>query len=175
MNHPAHAYRQFSVQGATPLSLVVMLYDGVIAALLKSVTAIEAHDIQDKCLHLNRAQAIILQLEGTLNMELGGEAAQTLKAFYLYSRGQVLKANIENSAKILRALIEKFTTVREAWYEADQRPSAAPLTRNRAGSSREAWNEAPEAERPSPSAPVEEDSPYASSDVLESRSWRLTG
>ena len=71
MNHPAHAYRQFSVQGATPLGLVVMLYDGAIAALQRAVTAIEAHDIPKKCNHLNRAQAIIVQLEGTLNFGAG--------------------------------------------------------------------------------------------------------
>jgi flagellar secretion chaperone FliS len=126
MNHPAHAYRQFSVQGATPLGLVVMLYDGAIAALRRAATAIEAHDIQAKCNQLNRALAIITQLEGTLNMELGGKVAQTLKTFYLYSRGEAMKANIENSAEILRSLIEKFTTVREAWYQADHQPAPSP-------------------------------------------------
>ena len=151
MNHPAHAYRQFSVQGATPLGLVVMLYDGVIAAMQRAVTAIEAHDIQKKCEHLNRALAIILQLEGTLNMELGGEVAQTLKALYLYARGQAIKANIENSAAILRALIEKFSTVREAWYQADHQPLTSPTT------------------------PPREESPRAPSPTLKPGSWRLSG
>jgi flagellar protein FliS len=125
MNHPAQAYRQFSVEGATPLGLVVMLYDAAIAAMLRAVAAIETHDIEAKCKHLNRAQAIITQLEGTLNMELGGEVAKTLKALYLYARGQAMKANIENSAEILRSLIEKFTTVREAWYQADHQPASS--------------------------------------------------
>ena len=151
MNHPAHAYRQFSVQGSTPLGLVVMLYDGAIAAMLRAVTAIEAHDIQTKCNHLNRALAIITQLEGTLNMELGGEVAQTLKAFYLYARGQAMKANIENSPEMLRSLIEKFTTLREAWYEADHRPT------------------------PSAAAPAGEGSGRAPAPPRESGSWRLTG
>lgn len=76
MRHPAQAYRQLSVQGATPLGLVVMLYDGAIASLQRTITAIEAHDIPQKCTHLNRAQAIILQLEGTLNFAVGGEVAR---------------------------------------------------------------------------------------------------
>src|ERR1035438_5553631 len=115
MRHPALAYRQLSVQGATPLGLVVMLYDGAIAAMQRAVIAIEAHDIPKKCTHLNKAQAIILQLEGTLNHEVGGEVAQTLQALYVHARAQMLKANIENSSEILRSLIEKITTVREAW------------------------------------------------------------
>ena len=151
MNHPAHTYRQFSVQGATPLGLVVMLYDGAIAALQRAVTAIEDHDIQKKCHHLNRALAIIVQLEGTLNMELGGEVAQTLKAFYGYARAQAMKANIENSSEILRSLIEKFSTVREAWYEADHRPSPPPTT------------------------PASERSLHAPSPTPKSGSWRISG
>jgi flagellar protein FliS len=128
MRNPAHAYRQFSVQGASPLALVVMLYDGAITALRRAVTAIEAHDIQRKCDHLNRALAIILQLEGTLNFELGGEVAQTLQSLYMYSRGQIMKANVENSAPILLSLIEKISMVREAWYEADHRTSPSSPT-----------------------------------------------
>ena len=91
MSHPAHAYRQFSVQGATPLGLVVMLYDGAIAAMQRAITAIEARDIQKKCAHLNRALAIIAQLEGTLNFELGGEVAKTLKSLYMFARTELPK------------------------------------------------------------------------------------
>jgi flagellar protein FliS len=122
MKNPALAYRQLSVQSATPIGLVVMLYDGAIAALQQAITAIEARDISKKCTQLNRALAIILQLEGTLNFEAGGEVAQTLKGLYTHARGQMLKANIDNSPEILRPLVERLSAVREAWYEADHRP-----------------------------------------------------
>jgi flagellar protein FliS len=121
MNHPALTYRQLSVEGATPLGLVVMLYDGALAALLRAIAAIESHDIEKKCRHLNRALAIIIQLEGTLNFEQGGEVAQNLNAFYAYARTQMTKANVENSAPILRSLIEHLTTLRDAWREAERR------------------------------------------------------
>ena len=150
MNHPAHTYRQFSVQGATPLGLVVMLYDSAIVFLRRAIAAMEANDIQQRCDHLKRALAIIAQLEGTLNMELGGEVAQTLKSFYLYSRAQAMKAHIESSAEILRSLIEKFSTVREAWYEAEH------------------------GQKPSPSSPpASEDYSGAPSPPRESGSWRM--
>jgi len=136
VNHPAHTYRQFSVQGATPLGLVVMLYDGAIAAMQRTIMAIEAHDIQKKCRHLKRAMAIILQLEGTLNFELGGEVAQNLAYFYAYARTQTTKANIENSPEILRSLIEKFATLRDAWHQADYGLSTSPAAPASAGSSR---------------------------------------
>ena len=126
MRHPAHSYRQFSVQGASPLGLVVMLYDGAIASMQRAITAMEANHISEKCSHLNRALAIIAQLEGTLNFERGGEVAQTLKRFYDYSRTQALKANLENSPEILRALVRHFASVREAWHQAEH--GASPST-----------------------------------------------
>lgn len=122
MKNPAVAYRQFSVQGATPLGLVVMLYDGAIAALQRAIAAIDADDISAKCAELNRALAIFAQLEGTLNFEQGGEVARTLMSLYAYCRVEVLKANLENSAEVLRTLIDKVTMVREAWYQADRLP-----------------------------------------------------
>ena len=128
-----------------------MLYDGAIAAMRQAVAAIEAHDIPKKCIHLNRALAIIAQLEGTVDFERGGEVAQTLKNLYIYARAQALKANIENSPEILRSLIEKFSTVREAWYQADHLPS------------------------PSPTATPNEESSRAPSPTRESGSWRLSG
>lgn len=121
MKHPARTYRQLSVQGATPLGLVVMLFDGAIAVLLRAIDAIKAHDIEEKCRHLNRALAVIIQLEGTLNFQQGGEIARNLESFYAYSRDQVMKANIQNSADILRALTEHWATLRDAWQEGEQR------------------------------------------------------
>jgi flagellar protein FliS len=128
-----------------------MLYDGAISFMQRAATAIETHDISMKCTNLNRAQAIIMQLEGTLDFEVGGEVAQTLKALYVYARAQMLKANIENSSEILRSLIEKFSTVREAWYQADHLPS------------------------PSPTTLASEGSPYEATPTRESGSLRLSG
>jgi len=121
MKNPALAYRQLSVQGASPMGLVVMLYDGAIATLSEAIAAIEAHDIERKCRHYRRALAIIIQLEGTLNFELGGEVASDLQSFYTYARAQIMKANIQNSAEIGRSLLEHFTTLRNAWREGERR------------------------------------------------------
>jgi flagellar protein FliS len=105
-----------------------MLYDGAITFFERAIAAMEAHDIEKKCHHLNRALAIIAQLEGSLNFELGGEVAQTLGTFYTYARAQALKAHTENSPEILRSLIENFTTVGEAWREGERRLAAQGTT-----------------------------------------------
>jgi flagellar secretion chaperone FliS len=174
MSHPAHAYRQFAVRGATPLSLVVMLYDGAIASMRRAAAAIDAHDVQQKCTDLNRALAIIAQLEGTLNFELGGEVAQTLKALYVYSRAEMLKANLENSPQILRSLVEKFATVREAWYEADHRVPDPPSVSAREGFIGGTPPQPSREPEPVPSERAVERSPYSPSPSVERRSWDLS-
>jgi flagellar protein FliS len=147
-----------------------MLYDGAIAALQQASEALTAGDVAKKCAHLNRASAMIAQLEGTLNFELGGEVAKTLKSLYVYARGQILKGNIENSPEVLHALVEKFSTVREAWHEADRRPpepAAAP------GSEEAAGEEEPvqPASRPKHAG---YGSPYAPASAVQPGSLRMT-
>jgi flagellar protein FliS len=120
-----------------------MLYDGAITFLQRAIAAMEAGNIQMKCNNLNRALAIIVQLEGSLNFEQGGEVAQTLKSFYVYARAQAMKAHAENSPETLRALIENFTTVRDAWRAGERRlaTQGASLAAN-GGSGRTDWSDA---------------------------------
>jgi len=172
MKHPISTYRQFSVQGSTPLGLVVMLYDGAIAALQRMITAMEAHNVPEKCNHLNRALAIVAQLEGTLNFEQGGEVARTLKSLYVYARTQAAK--LENSPAMLRSLIAKLTSVRTAWYEADHRGAGSPEAPPAADSARP--GQAP-THKPSPSRTrAFQDEAYggdSSPAGAESGSWRI--
>ena len=131
MNQPILTYRQLSVQGATPVGLVVMLYDGAIAAMQRAINAIAANDIEKKCAHLNRALSIVAQLEGTLDFEHGGEVAQSLKQLYVHARARMLQANIENSKKLLASLAQQFATVREAWEQVDRpNPPVPPPASN---------------------------------------------
>jgi len=100
--------------------------------------------------------------------------AQTLKALYVYARGQMLKANIENSPETLQSLIEKLRTVREAWYEADHRPAAAAATPAAEGSAGEARPPAPRRNQYISSGSAPEDSPYGPSTDGNSSSWDLS-
>ena len=125
MKNPAYAYRQHAVQGASPVSLIVMLYDGAISSLQRAKSAMEAREIEKKVAHLNRALEILCQLEGSLDFERGGKVAQTLKQFYTYARNRALQASIQNSPDMLTALVKNLSTLREAW-EQIARPSVPP-------------------------------------------------
>jgi flagellar protein FliS len=125
MTHPALTYRQLAVQGATPVGSIVMLYDGAIGAMQRGIGAMEACDVEKKCAHLNRALAIIVYLEGILNLAQGGEIAQNLKRFYVHARTSLLQASIKNSKEILASLIQQFSELREAWQEVEAQGSSS--------------------------------------------------
>ena len=124
MNHPAASYRQVAAQSASGVGLVVMLYDGAIAALDRATAALEAGEIERKCAQLNRALAILVQLEGVLDFEQGGDVAQRLKLFYVHARAQILRANIRNSKEVFLTLIRQLQELREAWRKLDHLSSA---------------------------------------------------
>ena len=128
MNHPARTYRQFSVQGATPLGLVVMLYDRAIADLQRAIEAVEAHNIEQRTKHLNHFLSVIVQLEGSLDHERGGQVAKNLARFYRFARAQAFNAAVKNSKEILGQLLEHFSTLRDAWREGEGRLTAQSIS-----------------------------------------------
>jgi hypothetical protein len=98
--------------------------------------------------------------------------AQTLKALYVYARAQAMKANLENSPETLRSLIEKFTTVRDAWYEADRRPQASPAPP--AGEGGEIATLEPAAQGPSAPSSPRRPSAYGPTVETEGGSWNIS-
>ena len=123
MRNAVATYRQLAVEGARPLELVVMLYDRAIVDLERAMTAVEAHDIEQRTKHLNHFLYVIAELEGSLNHEHGGQVADDLARFYKSARAQALNTAIKNSKEILTELSQHFATLRDAWREAERRPA----------------------------------------------------
>ena len=95
---PWDSYRKVATQTATPGFLVLMLYDGAIAFLERALAGFDGPDPAQVNQAVNnnilRAQAIICELNATLNMEAGGEIAVNFRRLYqLFSlpppRGQL--------------------------------------------------------------------------------------
>jgi flagellar protein FliS len=98
-----------------------MLFDRAIVDLQRAMSAVEAHDIEQRTKHLNHFLGVIAQLEGSLDHELGGPVAKNLATFYDYARAQALHAAVNNSKEILSDLSEHFSALRDAWREGEYR------------------------------------------------------
>jgi len=120
----AGLYSQGLAQGASPLGLVVALYDTILRDLRRAADAIARGDIQTRTFELNHALRVIAELENVLDHQRGGTVAAQLKQFYVVTRSMILNAGILNSRAALQQLFEIFSTMRQAWYQAEQKVAA---------------------------------------------------
>lgn len=125
--HGALAYRQIQAESSTsPLELVVMLYDGALAALGQAREAMARKDAVAKGRAMSKALSIVGHLQNTLDMDQGREVAAQLDGLYTYVTGRLLEANIKGVVDPIDESIALLTTVRDAWAQAAASPAVRP-------------------------------------------------
>ena len=118
-------YREAVVRGASPLRLVICLYEQAIDDLRRAGLALEKGDIEERTRKINHALLVIAQLQRSLDMERGGRVAKNLEWFYNLVRAGLFEAQVRQSPSILERQISQLALVREAWQEVE-RATAAP-------------------------------------------------
>src|SRR5512140_295149 len=113
----ASRYREVAVQTANPLQLVVMLYDGAIQALKEAQDHIGRKDIPSRARCINRAVAIVSELQACLNFGDGGGVAHSLDRLYTYMKQQIFKGNLEMSREPLAEVVTLLENLRSAWSQ----------------------------------------------------------
>ena len=126
MRNPRAEYQRRAVEGASPVGLVVLLYDRAITALMRALDAVVANDIEQRVHELNTVLAILAELEGTLDFERGRAVAPQLQTLYAVVRSRVLTASIEHSQPILGELVLQMTGLRDAWQQVDRTTTIRP-------------------------------------------------
>lgn len=115
-------YRNSSISGASPIGLMIALFDRLVADLQRASAAIRRGDIEGRCAELNHAALIVGRLESWLDVESGGEPARDLARFYAHLRAKMLAASAQQSAEILESEIGLILHVRSAWQQLDLMP-----------------------------------------------------
>jgi flagellar protein FliS len=118
------AYQEAAVRNANPIDLVIMLYDILARDLHSAIEAMEAGNIELRSAKLKHGFLALQQLEGSLNMD-GGEMATSMSRYYSMLRAQMMKAQIQQDAGMLRELVQLLFSVREAWDELNSRLTAS--------------------------------------------------
>jgi flagellar secretion chaperone FliS len=127
LNLLSNVYQQVEVNTCNKLQLVVMLYDGAIRFLSEARTAIATKNVRAKAVALDRALAIIGELQSTLQLEEGGDVAASLNSLYNYMNESLLLASAQMDARPVDHVIRLLKTLNSAWAEIAQKaePSAA--------------------------------------------------
>jgi len=113
-------YRKGAVNGASPLQLIIMLYDGALKHMEAGKHAIESNDLAKQNQNLQKAQRIVMELMSCLDMKQGGEVAKNLLALYTYVLNQLVEANISDKAEPIERSIQVFSDLRESWVEIEK-------------------------------------------------------
>jgi len=113
----AHRYREVAINTATPLQLIVMLYDAAICSLQEAQGHIKRKDIAGRSRALNKSLAIISELQACLNLRAGGEIASSLNRLYDYMKARIFRANVEQSSQPLAEVEILLENLRSAWRE----------------------------------------------------------
>jgi len=120
-NALSSVYQQVEVSTCNKLQLVVMLYDGAIRFLGEARTAILTKNVRAKAVALDRALAIIGELQSTLQLEDGGDVAASLNSLYNYMNESLLLASAKMDPKPVEHVIRLLKTLNSAWSEIAQK------------------------------------------------------
>jgi flagellar protein FliS len=111
----AEQYFGTQVRSSSPLELVVMLYD---AALRHATTAREAmarRDIPARRAALSRTLAIVAELQGSLDLDQGGDVARELDRLYVWMTDRLTDATVRQDSRPIDEVIRILDTLADAW------------------------------------------------------------
>lgn len=124
MHRAAQAYLQTQVTTTNQGDVVILLFDGAVNFLNRAKECIEAKDYAGKGVLISKALDIIDELEGTLNMEKGGELARNLYNLYVLCSTKLLTASMRLDIALVDEVIAILTGIRNAFAEILTTPEA---------------------------------------------------
>lgn len=131
----ARTYKSNSVLTAGPGQLVLMLFDGALRAMGNAREALarpeeDVQRLQVVNAQLLKAQAIIGELQGTLNFSAGdGSLARELDRLYDYYGRRLTEANLRKQAGPIEEVERLLRELRNGWAEMlrQEQPPTRPL------------------------------------------------
>lgn len=130
MRSPAESYAtvgiDVAVETADPHRLIMMLFDGAIAATIIAKMHMEQSEIPQKCEKISKAIELISSgLRASLDLESGGQLAERLAALYDYMVQRLFWANAKNEVAALDEVTALLTDLRDAWAQISPSDKAA--------------------------------------------------
>jgi flagellar secretion chaperone FliS len=110
------------VADASPTRLVQIMFEQILSNLAAAGGAMQRiknsrplTDVVAKGNALSKAVALINQLNGTLDMERGGDVASNLRSLYEYMMQRLTLANATNDASIAAEVAELVVKIKSSW------------------------------------------------------------
>lgn len=131
-NNAYSAYQKTNINTASQGRLVVLLYEGAIKHLSAALSYFEADNkikpinIEKFGIAIQKSQAIITELQVSLDMEKGGEIAKSLMSLYVYFNEELINASISKDKSKIEFVLEKMKELCDSWRQIANSVANAP-------------------------------------------------
>ena len=129
------AYQKTNVKTASQGHLVVLLYEAAVKNLRSAISLfdaeekIKASDIEKFSGFIQKTQAIITELQVSLDMDKGGDIAKNLMSLYVYFNEQLTDANITHNREKINFVLKMMGELAESWRRIANSTANAPAAK----------------------------------------------
>jgi len=117
----ARSYKNNAIETASPGKLILMLYDGTLRFIGEARKGFseESYIRRNEIVNNNilRAQRIVVELQASLDMKVGGEFSETMYKLYDFVHDQLRDANVKKDESFLESSEQVVHELRDAWAE----------------------------------------------------------
>jgi flagellar protein FliS len=121
MSFAALQYQSARVSTASPVQVVVSLYEGAIRFLKEALVHEQARDLSRRGMALSRAHAIVSELRATLDHERAPEMSQQLDGLYEFALDRINVAARTGDATQVEPALRVLGSLHSAWSEISRR------------------------------------------------------
>ena len=116
---------------ADPIELVGIMFDHLVASVMEARQSLLSGDRMARGRSIAKALGLLGELSRSLDLQKGGELAQTLQQLYAFVADRLVQAQTQQLERPLIEAAETLRPLRDAWKELDRsRSSESPLSRS---------------------------------------------
>jgi flagellar protein FliS len=113
----AHIYAENDILHQSGVELVCLLYSEAIARISSALDRLETSQSQERGAAIGGSMAIIVELQGSLDEDAGGQIAKDLSRLYDYIQDRLITGHAERSAEPLIDARNVLRILLEGWHD----------------------------------------------------------
>lgn len=115
------SYKRAAIMSASPERLILMLYDGALAAMRSAKDGFKMESVKDRnetiSNNLIKAQNIFAELQRSLRVDKGAEFSDRMFNLYEFYNVKLNEANFKKIEEPIDLVIRLFQEIRDAWAD----------------------------------------------------------
>jgi flagellar protein FliS len=106
-----------SIHGASRHKLIALLFDACQENLAVAKGAMERKDVKQKAVAIKKAMDIVVRLQGSLDLEKGGDVAINLDDLYTFCVNRLALANAVNDVTMIDEVFRIISELNLGWSQ----------------------------------------------------------